>query len=95
MTKVRVNRKTQLHNRCAAEPRGNPTPNSLAVTSTLMTLITRARTNLRVFSPQANVVDPGVLGSKVLRDVDREVLNVGKTSNPGKHDTAGITTAWD
>lgn len=44
------------------------------------------QTDLRVFSPQADVVDPGALCSKVLWDVNGEVLNVGKTSNPGKHD---------
>lgn len=42
-----------------------------------------AMTDLRVFSPQANEVDPGVLVPKVLWDVDREVLNIGKTRNPG------------
>lgn len=38
-------------------------------------------TNLWILSSEADVVHPGALCSKVLRDVDGEVLNVGKTSN--------------
>lgn len=40
------------------------------------------KTYLRILSPQTNEVDPGVLLPKVLGDVDREVLDVGKTRNP-------------
>lgn len=52
-------------------------------------------TDLRVFSPQADVVDPGALCAKVLRDVDGEVLNAGKTSDPGKRDTASGASVRD
>lgn len=45
-------------------------------------------TYLRILSPQTNEVDPGVLLTKVLRDVNREVLHVGKTRNPlGREET--------
>lgn len=45
-------------------------------------------TYLRILSPQTNEVDPGVLLPKVLRDVNREVLHIGKTRNPlGREET--------
>lgn len=45
-------------------------------------------TDLRVLPPQADVVDLGALCAEVLRDVDGEVMDTGKTGDPGKRDTA-------
>ena len=39
------------------------------------------QTDLRILSSQTDVVHTGAVRSKVLRDVDGEVLNVGKTSD--------------
>lgn len=48
-------------------------------------------TDLGVFSSEADVVDPRVLYSKVLWDVNGEVVNVGKTSDPTNHERTGDT----
>lgn len=47
----------------------------------LFFIVVGVETDLWIFSSEADVVHPGALCSKVLRDVDGEVLNVGKTSN--------------
>lgn len=43
--------------------------------------------HLGVLAPQADVVDPGALGSKVFGDVDGEMMNTGETCNPGESTT--------
>lgn len=50
-------------------------------------------TDLGVFSPQADVEHLGALRSKVLGDVHGEVLHVGKTRDPAKHESTSLSEA--